>query len=115
MPGVKGQKAWNKREEYEWRDLWKISKSDLLSLGAYFQKQIKKYNNFETAYETDQNFRKLYHKWLEISSTIFVKGIPQKIEAEGFEEHRHFTIIFPPGVEIHGNGRETILSKEISS
>ena len=80
MAGKKGQKAWNKRDEYEWRDIWALSKTELVGLASYFKRQIKKYGEFETAYKTDENFRKLYHKWLEISSTVFVKGIPQKIE-----------------------------------
>jgi hypothetical protein len=83
MAGKKGQKAWNKREEYEWRDIWTLSKTELSSLAQYFARQIKKYKDFETAYSTDDNFRKLYNKWLEISTTVFVKGIPQKIEGSG--------------------------------
>lgn len=119
MAGKKGQKAWNKRDEYEWRDLWSLSKTDLMDLAGYFKRQIKKYKDFETAYAGDENFRKLYNKWLEISTTVFVKGIPQKIEADGFQEHKHFTIVFPPGVKIDGpngrNGVEAVLPEEIPS
>lgn len=93
MPGKKGQKGWNKREEYEWRDIWALSKSDLMNLAKYFKRQIVKHKDFETAYSQDADFKRLYHKWLEISTTVFVKGIPQKIEGtvkhEGSVDHYH--------------------------
>lgn len=93
MAGKKGQKAWNKREEFEWRDIWTLSKTDLLDLAKYFKRQITKYKDFETAYAQDADFKRLYHKWLEISTTVFVKGIPQKIEADvthkGEVDHYH--------------------------
>ena len=86
MAGKIGQKGWNKREELEWRDLWNLSKAELVKLGKKYKAQsIKEINSKD----------RLYQKWLDISATIFIKGMPQKIEASGIGEinHYHITIV----------------------
>ena len=75
MAGVKYRSGgWNKREEFEWRDLWGMSKTELVRLA----KKYKKYRNNEI-----DGKDRLYIKWLDISSAIFIKGIPVKIDGAG--------------------------------
>lgn len=115
MAGVKGRSGgWNKRSEIEWRDLWQMTKEDLMRHANWLQNRIKKFGAFEEAYK-DEAFRKLYNKWLEIESTIFCRGIPQKIDAKGLDSPKQFVVVFPPGIAtekglVSGNSRESVLS-----
>ncbi len=73
MAGKKGQKAWNKREEWDYRDLLLLGKSELLRLG-------KKYKS-AAGDETDKNYR----FWLDCALALVLKDMPNKVNAE----HKH--------------------------
>ena len=84
MPGKKGQKAWNKREEFDWRELIGENKTLLSKLGKRIRIEC---GDFEPetieAIMNDPNKRKLFFKALDIAIAICVKSIPQKLEGAG--------------------------------
>ena len=72
MAGKKGQKAWNKREVYDFQDLIELSKGDLMRLGMKYKCKAGK--------EDD----KMYKRWLEIATAIVIKAMPTKLNGNGF-------------------------------
>ena len=109
MAGVAGRSgAWNKRGEWDFRELLKLSGTELVRLGKKYAKAAGKPTH------------RLYMKWLDISLAICLKAMPTKVHGEGFDQHKHFTIIFPSGVKIeshdsNGITRQTVLPQEIPS
>lgn len=81
MAGKKGQKAWNKREEWDYRDLLLLGKSELLRLGKKYSKSAGD--------PTDKH----YKFWLECSLALVLKDMPNKIDGkmkhEGEIDHFH--------------------------
>jgi hypothetical protein len=84
MAGKKGQKAWNKREEYDWRDLIQENKTLLFNLAKRFRVSGDNFSDESIAeIMNDPNKRRLFFKALDIASAVVVKSMPQKIEGDG--------------------------------
>lgn len=61
-----------------------------------------------------------YKRICNFAEEARLKQMPLKLDGEGLEFHKHFTVVFPPGVNpngngSNGNGRESVLPKELSS
>lgn len=62
-----------------------------------------------------------WHKLKESSKVriwcvMYDKSTPSMIKGEGFDSHKHFTIVFPPGVNPDGEPiRNSIPAEEIPS
>lgn len=76
--------GWNKREEWNWRDLIKENKTILTKLAKHVRIKIKEFDD-ATLDEifSDPKRAKLFFKALDIGTAICLKGMPTKIEGDG--------------------------------
>lgn len=85
MAGVKNKSGgWNKRQEYDWRDLISENKTFLLKLAKKYTKHIKDFEDEEIAdIVSDPKKFKLMMKAIDVGTAICIKAMPSKIEGEG--------------------------------
>lgn len=89
MPGKKGQKGWNKREEFDWRDLVGENKTLLMKLAKKYN--LKKFTTKDGDFDeaeidlilADRNKSKLFFKALDTATALCVKAMPNKVEGAG--------------------------------
>ena len=99
MAGKKGQIAWNKREVYDFNDLIKLSKSDLLRLGMRYRSKAGKVDD------------KMYKRWLEIATAIVIKAMPTKLNGSGIGIQ--LILIRDKQEELDGNKTDTLQINEL--
>lgn len=89
MAGNKNSGAWNKRDEWDWRDLVKENSRLLMKLAKRYN--LKKFANKKGEFDeeaiieilADKDQKQLFFKAIDAATAVCMRAMPNKVEGTG--------------------------------